>query len=137
MEILDAEWQWDRRKLTFYYTADQRVDFRELVRELFRIWKTRVWLCVLSLSSPSLLSPCAAQMLMLFFLRAQVLPRPATAVVRPAVAPRLSARTSSRRPSLFPLSLSISPFPCAVPSIAVPRSVLQDLFRPSQPTLPP
>ncbi|GAA5897576.1 uncharacterized protein JCM6883_006742 [Sporobolomyces salmoneus] len=47
MEILDAEWQWDRRKLTFYYTADQRVDFRELVRELFRIWKTRVWLCCL------------------------------------------------------------------------------------------
>lgn len=46
MEILDAEWQWDRRKLTFYYTADQRVDFRELVRELFRIWKTRVWLYV-------------------------------------------------------------------------------------------
>lgn len=46
MEILDAEWQWDRRKLTFYYTAETRVDFRELVRELFRIWKTRVWLCV-------------------------------------------------------------------------------------------
>ncbi|TNY23265.1 PSP1 C-terminal conserved region-domain-containing protein [Rhodotorula diobovata] len=55
MEILDAEWQWDRRKLTFYYTSDQRVDFRELVRELFRIWKTRVWLCVpwLSLRPPT------------------------------------------------------------------------------------
>ncbi|GAA5945494.1 hypothetical protein JCM10213_004176 [Rhodosporidiobolus nylandii] len=53
MEILDAEWQWDRRKLTFYYTADQRVDFRELVRELFRIWKTRVWLCCLDQQQPS------------------------------------------------------------------------------------
>lgn len=52
MEILDAEWQWDRRKLTFYYTAEQRVDFRELVRELFRIWKTRVWLCVVPLEPP-------------------------------------------------------------------------------------
>ncbi|GAA5857515.1 hypothetical protein JCM5353_009031 [Sporobolomyces roseus] len=52
MEILDAEWQWDRRKLTFYYTADQRVDFRELVRELFRIWKTRVWLCCLDQQQP-------------------------------------------------------------------------------------
>ncbi|KAK4052442.1 hypothetical protein OIV83_002244 [Microbotryomycetes sp. JL201] len=41
MEVCDAEWQWDRRKLTFYYTADQRVDFRELVRELFRVYKTR------------------------------------------------------------------------------------------------
>ncbi|GAA6006291.1 hypothetical protein JCM11491_002097 [Sporobolomyces phaffii] len=54
MEILDAEWQWDRRKLTFYYTADQRVDFRELVRELFRIWKTRVWLCCLDQQQPGL-----------------------------------------------------------------------------------
>ncbi|GAA5959516.1 hypothetical protein JCM3765_002353 [Sporobolomyces pararoseus] len=54
MEILDAEWQWDRRKLTFYYTSDQRVDFRELVRELFRIWKTRVWLCCLDQQGPSL-----------------------------------------------------------------------------------
>ncbi|GAA5991730.1 hypothetical protein JCM10908_001114 [Rhodotorula pacifica] len=53
MEILDAEWQWDRRKLTFYYTADTRVDFRELVRELFRIWKTRVWLCCLDQQQPS------------------------------------------------------------------------------------
>ncbi|GAA5823295.1 hypothetical protein JCM11251_007557 [Rhodosporidiobolus azoricus] len=53
MEILDAEWQWDRRKLTFYYTAEQRVDFRELVRELFRIWKTRVWLCCLDQQQPS------------------------------------------------------------------------------------
>ncbi|KAG9074873.1 hypothetical protein FRC06_010412 [Ceratobasidium sp. 370] len=36
MEVIDAEYQWDRRKLTFYYVADRRIDFRELVRELFR-----------------------------------------------------------------------------------------------------
>ncbi|GAA6029085.1 hypothetical protein JCM8097_001586 [Rhodosporidiobolus ruineniae] len=54
MEVIDAEWQYDRRKLTFYYTAEQRVDFRELVRELFRIWKTRVWLCCLDQQQPSL-----------------------------------------------------------------------------------
>lgn len=48
MEITDAEWQWDRRKLTFFYLADQRVDFRELVRELFRLYKTRIWMYVLS-----------------------------------------------------------------------------------------
>lgn len=54
MEVCDAEWQWDRRKLTFYYTSDARVDFRELVRELFRVYKTRVWMCViLPLSSSS------------------------------------------------------------------------------------
>ncbi len=34
MKVSDAEWQWDRKKLTFYFTAEKRVDFRTLVREL-------------------------------------------------------------------------------------------------------
>src|SRR2546430_11613322 len=33
MKVSDAEWQWDRKKLTVYFTADQRVDFRALVRD--------------------------------------------------------------------------------------------------------
>ncbi|KAI7883624.1 PSP1-domain-containing protein [Lichtheimia hyalospora FSU 10163] len=45
MDIVDAEYQWDRRKLTFYFVAERRVDFRELVRDLFRIYKTRIWMC--------------------------------------------------------------------------------------------
>jgi hypothetical protein len=44
MEVVDAEYQWDRRKLTFYFVADERIDFRELVRELFKIYKTRIWM---------------------------------------------------------------------------------------------
>jgi hypothetical protein len=32
--------QWDRRKLTFYFVAERRIDFRELVRELFRRKRT-------------------------------------------------------------------------------------------------
>ncbi|TPX35642.1 hypothetical protein SmJEL517_g01987 [Synchytrium microbalum] len=48
MEIVDAEYQWDRRKLTFYFVADRRIDFRELVRELFKIYKTRIWMCAVS-----------------------------------------------------------------------------------------
>ncbi|KAI6044352.1 PSP1 C-terminal conserved region-domain-containing protein [Pisolithus marmoratus] len=36
MEVIDAEYQWDRRILTFYFVAEKRIDFRELVRELFR-----------------------------------------------------------------------------------------------------
>lgn len=44
MEIVDAEYQWDRRKLTFYFVAERRIDFRELVRELFKIYKTRIWM---------------------------------------------------------------------------------------------
>jgi cell fate regulator YaaT (PSP1 superfamily) len=42
MKISDAEWQWDRRKLTVYFTADQRVDFRALVRDLAARYRTRI-----------------------------------------------------------------------------------------------
>lgn len=45
MEIQYAEWQWDRRKLTFFFVADKRIDFRDLVKDLFRTWKTRIWMC--------------------------------------------------------------------------------------------
>ncbi|KAG0322394.1 hypothetical protein BG000_002936 [Podila horticola] len=44
MEVVDAEYQWDRRKLTFYFIAERRIDFRELVRDLFKIYKTRIWM---------------------------------------------------------------------------------------------
>ncbi|KAF9935632.1 hypothetical protein BGZ67_003233 [Mortierella alpina] len=44
MEVVDAEYQWDRRKLTFYFVAERRIDFRELVRDLFKIYKTRIWM---------------------------------------------------------------------------------------------
>jgi cell fate regulator YaaT (PSP1 superfamily) len=42
MKLSDAEWQWDRRKLTFYFTADKRVDFRTLVRDLAAMFRTRI-----------------------------------------------------------------------------------------------
>ncbi len=42
MKLTDAEWQWDRRKLTIYFTAERRVDFRILVRDLAAIFKTRI-----------------------------------------------------------------------------------------------
>jgi len=42
MKVSDAEWQWDRKKLTFYFTADKRVDFRNLVRELASTFRTRI-----------------------------------------------------------------------------------------------
>ena len=42
MKISDAEWQWDRKKLTFYFTAEKRVDFRNLVRELAAMFRTRI-----------------------------------------------------------------------------------------------
>ncbi|ODQ68457.1 PSP1-domain-containing protein [Nadsonia fulvescens var. elongata DSM 6958] len=48
MNIVNAEFQWDKRKLTFFYKAAKRVDFRDLVRDLFRVYKTRIWMCAVN-----------------------------------------------------------------------------------------
>lgn len=42
MKLTDAEWQWDRKKLTFYFTAEKRVDFRTLVRDMASMFRTRI-----------------------------------------------------------------------------------------------
>ncbi len=42
MKVSDAEWQWDRKKLTIYFTAEKRVDFRTLVRDLASLFRTRI-----------------------------------------------------------------------------------------------
>ena len=42
MKLTDAEWQWDRRKLTIFFTAERRVDFRGLVRDLAAMFRTRI-----------------------------------------------------------------------------------------------
>ncbi|HEX7052261.1 MAG TPA: regulatory iron-sulfur-containing complex subunit RicT [Longimicrobiales bacterium] len=42
MKVTEAEWQFDRNKLTIYFTAERRVDFRELVRDLARTFRTRI-----------------------------------------------------------------------------------------------
>lgn len=44
MNVVDAEYQFDRHKLIFFFEAEGRVDFRELVRDLFSIYKTRIWM---------------------------------------------------------------------------------------------
>lgn len=42
MHLVGVERRWDRGKLTFYFLADQRVDFRALVRDLAGIFRTRI-----------------------------------------------------------------------------------------------
>ncbi len=42
MKLTDADWQFDRRKLTLYFTAEKRVDFRTLVRDLAATFKARI-----------------------------------------------------------------------------------------------
>ena len=56
MDVVDAEYQWDRNKLTFFFCAERRIDFRELVRDLFRIYKTRIWMCAVDRNSPRMLA---------------------------------------------------------------------------------
>lgn len=60
MDVVDAEYQWDRNKLTFYFAAERRIDFRELVRDLFRIYKTRIWMCAVDKNRAALLNSIAA-----------------------------------------------------------------------------
>lgn len=42
MKLISSEYTFDRNKLIFYFTADGRIDFRELVKDLARIFKTRI-----------------------------------------------------------------------------------------------
>ncbi len=42
MKVTATEWQFDRNKLLIYFTADRRVDFRQLVRDLARTFRTRI-----------------------------------------------------------------------------------------------
>jgi cell fate regulator YaaT (PSP1 superfamily) len=42
MKLVDVEYTFDRNKVIFYFTADGRVDFRELVKDLAAIFKTRI-----------------------------------------------------------------------------------------------
>lgn len=42
MKLVDAEYKFDGSKLVFYFTADGRIDFRELVKDLASIFKTRI-----------------------------------------------------------------------------------------------
>lgn len=53
MQILDAEYQFDRHELTFFFEADRRIDFRDLVSELFSLYKTRIWMQQVDISTVS------------------------------------------------------------------------------------
>lgn len=42
MKLIDVEYTFDRNKIIFYFTADGRVDFRELVKDLASVFRTRI-----------------------------------------------------------------------------------------------
>ena len=42
MKLIDAEYTFDNNKVLFYFTADGRIDFRELVKDLAAVFRTRI-----------------------------------------------------------------------------------------------
>jgi len=42
MKLVDSEYSFDKKKIVFYFTSEGRVDFRELVKELAKIFKIRI-----------------------------------------------------------------------------------------------
>lgn len=50
--VLSVVFQFDRNKLTIFYSSTCRVDFREFVRDLFGVYKSRIWMEKVLLSNP-------------------------------------------------------------------------------------
>lgn len=48
MEILDAEFQIDWKKLTFYFYAEDYVNFNALVTDLYKVYKVRIWMSAIN-----------------------------------------------------------------------------------------
>ncbi len=42
MKLVEVEYTFDGNKILFYFTADGRIDFRELVKDLAMVFKTRI-----------------------------------------------------------------------------------------------
>ncbi|KAJ4360606.1 uncharacterized protein N0V89_001172 [Didymosphaeria variabile] len=59
MEILDAEFQWDHHKISFFYYAESYVDFKILVTDLFKHYKIRIWMS--AVNPASVVNPAGMQ----------------------------------------------------------------------------
>eukprot|EP01064_Diplonema_japonicum_P008931 TRINITY_DN16402_c0_g1_i1.p1 TRINITY_DN16402_c0_g1~~TRINITY_DN16402_c0_g1_i1.p1 ORF type:complete len:377 (+),score=74.68 TRINITY_DN16402_c0_g1_i1:143-1273(+) len=44
MDLCYAEYQLDMKKLTFFYKSDARQDFRDLIRDLYKLYRARIWM---------------------------------------------------------------------------------------------
>lgn len=66
MKLIDVEYTFDNNKVIFYFTADGRVDFRELVKDLATIFKTRIELRQIGVRDEAKMiggvGPCGRQM---------------------------------------------------------------------------
>jgi cell fate regulator YaaT (PSP1 superfamily) len=73
MKLVEAEYSFDRTKIVFYFTAEERVDFRALVKDLARIFKARIELKQIGVRDEAKLlggiGPCGRQLCCRRFLR--------------------------------------------------------------------
>lgn len=44
IEVIDCEYQFDRKKVSFFFNSEHSVDFRELVRDLYKVFGARIWM---------------------------------------------------------------------------------------------
>ncbi|MCO5250084.1 MAG: hypothetical protein M9949_01535 [Candidatus Kapabacteria bacterium] len=73
MKVTESYWQYDRQRLTIFFTAPQRIDFRELVKELAKNFKTRIELRQISSRDEakrlgSFVGPCGRELCCTSFL---------------------------------------------------------------------
>lgn len=73
MKLIEAEYSFDRSKLIFYFTAEGRIDFRELVKDLARIFKARIELKQIGVRDEARLlggfGPCGKELCCATFLK--------------------------------------------------------------------
>lgn len=73
MKLVDGEYSFDRSKLIFYFTAEGRIDFRDLVRDLAGIFRTRIELRQIGVRDEARLfggfGPCGKQLCCTLFLK--------------------------------------------------------------------
>jgi cell fate regulator YaaT (PSP1 superfamily) len=72
MKLVDAEYSFDRYKIIFYFTSDNRVDFRELVKNLASIFRVRIELRQIGVRDEARMlgghGPCGRQLCCMSFL---------------------------------------------------------------------
>ncbi len=73
MKLVDVEYTFDRKKIIFYFTAEGRVDFRELVKDLARVFRTRIELRQIGVRDEAKMiggmGPCGRELCCQSFLR--------------------------------------------------------------------
>ena len=73
MKLVEVEYSFDRSKILFYFTADGRIDFRNLVKELARIFKARIEMRQIGVRDEAKLfggfGPCGRQLCCSSFLK--------------------------------------------------------------------